>query len=75
MITESIVATTLAQLLEATKESMDARDPLDHHGEALASSLRRIRTYEEAGMLTRDTGFVVYLDDGSEYQVTVLQRR
>ena len=32
-------------------------------------------SYEAAGVLTRDAGFVVHLPDGSEFQVTVVRSR
>ena len=35
----------------------------------------RIRTFEDAGVLTRDTGFTITLMDGSEFQVTIKQSR
>jgi hypothetical protein len=36
--------------------------------------IRRVRTYEEVGMLTRDAGLVVELEDGTEFQLTVVAR-
>ena len=35
----------------------------------------RIRTFEDAGVLTRDEGFTITLADGSEFQVTIKQSR
>jgi len=37
--------------------------------------IRRIKTYEEAGVLTTDPGLVVTMDDGAEFQVTIVQSR
>jgi len=37
--------------------------------------IKSIRTYQEAGVLTRDAGFVVRTRNGSEYQVTVVKSR
>jgi len=37
--------------------------------------IESIRTFEEAGVLTRDAGFVCRLGDGSEFQVTIVQSR
>jgi len=34
-----------------------------------------MRTFADAGLLTRDDGFVIRLPDGAEFQVTVTQRR
>lgn len=33
----------------------------------------RVRTYEDAGILTMNEGLVVKFDDGREFQVTVVQ--
>lgn len=32
-------------------------------------------TYKEAGILSNDEGLIITTDDGSEYQVTITQRR
>jgi len=37
--------------------------------------IRRVETYAEAGMLTTDAGLVVTMDDGSEFQLTIVQSR
>lgn len=34
-----------------------------------------VTSYEDAGVLTRDAGFVIRMEDGSEYQVTVVRSR
>ena len=34
-----------------------------------------VRTFEEAGMMTRDKGLLITLPDGSEFQLTIIQRR
>ena len=34
-----------------------------------------VSTYAEGGYLTRDAGFVVRMEDGSEYQITVIRSR
>ena len=34
-----------------------------------------IRTYEEAGILTRDRGLVIELPCGEEFQLTIVQSR
>ena len=31
--------------------------------------------FEDAGVMTNDTGFVVKMDDGSEFQVTIRQSK
>ena len=35
----------------------------------------RVRTYEEAGVMTYDKGLVISLPDGTEYQITIIQSR
>ena len=32
-----------------------------------------IKTYTEAGLLTRDSGLVLRMEDGSEFQITIKQ--
>lgn len=34
-----------------------------------------VRTFEDAGVLTRDAGLIINLPDGSEFQVTIVRRR
>ncbi len=34
-----------------------------------------LNSFEDAGVLTSDNGFVLRLQDGSEYQITVVQSR
>jgi len=38
-------------------------------------TIRRIDSFEDVGMLTRNAGLVVRMTDGSEFQVTVVQSR
>ena len=40
-----------------------------------AADIKSVRTYEDACLMTSDRGVVLYLKDGSEYQITVVQRR
>lgn len=35
----------------------------------------RIRTFEDAGLLTLDEGFTITMADGSEFQVTIKRSR
>ncbi|MGH9867482.1 MAG: hypothetical protein ACREAA_04865 [Candidatus Polarisedimenticolia bacterium] len=39
------------------------------------TTIRRIHTFEEVGVLSRDAGLVVTLTDGSEFQLTVVRSR
>lgn len=34
-----------------------------------------IKTYTEAGLLTRDSGLVLRMEDGSEFQITIKQSK
>lgn len=38
-------------------------------------SVGRVETFEEAGILTRDRGPVVRLEDGTKYQITIVEDR
>lgn len=75
MITENTIARTLTQLLTLAEEDPRIREALEAEGAELVEALRRVRSFEEAGLMTRDDGIVLYLEDGSEFQVTVVQRR
>ena len=47
----------------------------DHmHVDAFDHKIRRVSTYVDAGMLTRDAGLVVETEDGSEFQITIVAR-
>ncbi len=35
----------------------------------------QINTFEEAGVMSYDKGLIITLPDGSEYQLTIIQRR
>lgn len=37
--------------------------------------INNVRTFEDAGVLTRDAGLIINLPDGSEFQVTIVRRR
>lgn len=57
---------------------MFARDDADEPACALAEhveGVRRIATYDDVGMLTRDRGLVIESDDGAEFQVTIVESR
>ena len=48
------------------------------YGERLASTMldhTDVRTFRDAGLLTNDEGLVLYTADGSEFQLTIRQRR
>ena len=35
----------------------------------------RVRTFEDAGLMTHDKGLVITLPDGTEFQLTIVQSR
>jgi len=43
--------------------------------EEAVPEIAKVRTFEEAGVLTRNRGVVVRTDDGSEFQICVVQSR
>jgi len=66
-------------LLELLEEAMsadadDEDDPLAEYA-ARAVAIRRVRTYADEDMLTSDKGLVVRMDDGSEYQLSIVRSR
>ena len=50
-------------------DGLDVNESFDPDG------IRRVDTYPEAGVLTMDAGLVVTMDDGAEFQVTIIQSR
>jgi hypothetical protein len=52
----------------------DADDPAAELAEHVAG-IRRIATYDDVGMLTRDKGLVIETADGAEFQVTIVESR
>ena len=43
--------------------------------EDAAPEVRRVQTFEEAGLLTNNRGVVIRTRDGHEYQINVVQSR
>ena len=43
--------------------------------EDYAPEVAKVRTFEEAGVLTGNRGVVVRTDDGSEFQINIVQSR
>jgi len=39
------------------------------------ADVKRVRTFEEEGVLTRDAGLVVTTAGGAEYQITIVRSR
>ena len=43
----------------------------DYDDEEIIWENMMVKTFEEAGVMTRDKGLVITLPDGSEYQITI----
>ena len=56
-------------LVDLFNREIDFDDPTDPHG------IRDAMSYDEAGVLTNNAGLVVRMDDGSEYQITIVRSR
>lgn len=65
-LTEKAFAACLATVLNGDCEVDESFGPADVHD---------ARPYDELGVLTRNAGLVVRMDDGSEYQITVVRSR
>ena len=48
---------------------LDVNESFDPDG------VRKVASFEDVGMLTRNRGLVVTMDDGAEFQVTVVRSR
>lgn len=44
-------------------------------GEALTEEIRGIRSFADAGLLTMDQGLELHMEDGSRFQLTVVQSK
>ena len=40
-----------------------------------SSPIRNVQSYQNAGLLTNNDGLLVTLEDGSEYQITIVRSR
>jgi hypothetical protein len=60
---------TLLELFEDIASDEELQASLDHPGLANA----QVKTFEDAGLLTRDRGIVLSLEDGSEFQITIVR--
>ena len=43
--------------------------------QGIGEDIHSVYTYEEVGMLTRNEGFVLRLENGDEFQVTILKTK
>ena len=65
-MTEQAFAACLAAILNGEVDVNESFDP---------DGIRRAVPYDEAGVLTRNAGLVVTMDDGAAYQITVVRSR
>ena len=70
--------TELQQNLKTLLEEMsymdtDDLDQFDMPEELV--EIERVSTFDEAGVLTQDAGLVITMNDGSEFQLTIIQSR
>jgi hypothetical protein len=69
------VAASLSELVSELTY-LDAEDVAATFSAEVAGFMSAtVRAYGEGGYLTRDAGFVITLEDGSEYQITVVRSR
>ena len=52
----------------------DEDDQLSEIAERM-DGIRRVSTYEEAGILTMDKGLVIECNDGTEFQLTLIRSK
>lgn len=64
-------AEEMAEVLEDLLRSLAD----DEDGDAIELQGARLVSFRRAGLLTRDAGVVITLDDGSEFQISVVQSR
>ena len=55
--------------MNITESNME--EDLVNFYEEMASGVVRVETFDEAGLLTRDRGVQVTLDDGTVYQISI----
>ena len=64
----------LRYLLDQLRDSLDDDDADHCYGEEVQFMLE-LATFQERGILTDDAGLVLTAEDGSEYQITIVQSR
>jgi len=70
MKTNGIDATGFANCLKAVlADGLDVNESFDPDG------IRSVDTYRDAEILTMNDGLVVTMDDGTEFQVTIVRSR
>ena len=58
-----------SRLAEILNDEGDVKEILDPHG------VRKVATFADAGVLTMNAGLVITMDDGAEFQITIVRSR
>ena len=58
-----------SRLAEILNDEGDVKEILDPDG------VRKVATFADAGVLTMNAGLVVTMDDGAEFQITIVRSR
>jgi hypothetical protein len=56
-------------------KAQELEEELKELFEGMVSGIIEVQTFDEAGILTRDRGVVVTLEDGDEYQISIVRSR
>ncbi len=63
------------QIEEMIKTLIEMGSEPDEYDEIHAEGVERVTSFEEAGIMTSDKGMVIQMENGSEFQVTIVQSR
>ena len=63
------MVTTEKDMCDLIEEALE----YENSDEGIESEVKRIRSFDEAGLLTTDSGLVIKMKDGSEFQITVVK--
>ena len=74
MTTKDVQALIESVLFNAAEDE-DFRDAVDIDDSAEALEGAVVRSFSDAGLLTRDAGLVLRLKDGTEFQISIVQSR
>jgi len=74
MTTKDVQALIESVLFNAAEDE-DFRDAVDIDDSAEALEGAVVRSFGDAGLLTRDAGLVLRLKDGTEFQISIVQSR
>ena len=58
-----------------TDEDGDTLWPIVEYLEGFSNNISQVRSFNDEGMLTNNKGLVVKLEDGSEFQLTIVKRK